>query len=425
MNAEAKAGSSGSASADADAQADFAGDVEARADQRDADQLDKPIEAQEMSAVAPLAERPLLGARRDLSYAGSTEPKCSCLAVALGQPGDSAFQWKEAAPRIDPATQMIVAVTSEGVSCAEEKGEGASYKGYVLSGGDVIVTVERAHAKRPVAVGAIIPRPAGEGQVYVVPDSAKLPFGRPLDGAGDRCQLGNPGAGEALAAQDTLVPVGSDSEAETGPEDAPEEEPREVSEFVDEVDEYGIEKEPEWPRTRDGFFLGFHLAGDYMILNSSTSAVGRTDTKTTGIGVGIDALIGGTPSEGLAIGAILGGGHFPSPSFEEDGESSDEAFDLNLFHIGAFIDYYTSPDSGFHMLGEVAYAQLGAASDINFEQNLKGVALGVGLGYDWWVSNGWSLGLLGRFTFSPLKRDEYNSSTQLYLPSLAFTATYH
>jgi hypothetical protein len=93
--------------------------------------------------------------------------------------------------------------------------------------------------------------------------------------------------------------------------------------------------------------------------------------------------------------------------------------------VGAFIDYYNNPESGLHILGEVAYGQVEADAAFNFQMNFKGVVLGAGLGYDWWVSDSWSLGILGRFSFSPLRRDEYNSSNQLYLPSLAFTATYH
>lgn len=417
MNAEAKASSSGSASAEADAQAEMTGE---EAGPNEVDQLDKPVEEAEVQALPAPSERPLLGARRDLTYAGSTEAKCSCLAVALGQPGDSAFSWKEGAPRIDPATQLIIALSSQGVSCSEDMGLGASYKGYAVSGSDVVVTIERAHEKRPVAVGGIIPRPTGDGQVYVVPDGPGLPFGKPLDGAGDRCKIGNPGAGQIVAAQDAAAPESPGPELEA----AQDERPEEVSEFVDEVDEYGIEKEPEWPHTRDGFFLGFHLSGDYLILNSSADFP-NFDTKAKGFGGGFDFLIGGTPSEGLAVGAILGGRHFPTPSFEVDGVSGEAAFDYDLFHVGAFVDYYTDPESGFHMLGEVSYLWIDGSGDLVTQQNLKGVGLAVGLGYDWWVSDGWSLGLLGRFTFSPLHRDEYDSSNQLYLPSLAFTATYH
>ena len=98
--------------------------------------------------------------------------------------------------------------------------------------------------------------------------------------------------------------------------------------------------------------------------------------------------------------------------------------EVNSFHMGAFVDYYGNPDNGFHVLGEVGYAQL-KATTANVTQNLSGLGLAAGIGYDWWVSNAWSLGILGRFMFSPMRREEFDSTNLMYRPSLLFTATYH
>jgi hypothetical protein len=38
--------------------------------------------------------------------------------------------------------------------------------------------------------GAIIPRPTGNGQVYVRPIDKNLPYGGPVTGTGGRCQIG-------------------------------------------------------------------------------------------------------------------------------------------------------------------------------------------------------------------------------------------
>jgi hypothetical protein len=67
---------------------------------------------------------------------------------------------------------------------------GASYWGYEMSGNDVVVVVERAAEGRPVASGAIIPRPSG-GQVYLRAADKTVPYGRPMAGTGERCQVGN------------------------------------------------------------------------------------------------------------------------------------------------------------------------------------------------------------------------------------------
>ena len=137
---------------------------------------------------------PLLGARRDLSVAGDRAAlTCSCLKLGLGQPSDAAFRWKGTPPTIDSATQLVVGLTSEGMTCKQPKGsQGASYWGYRQSGNDVVVFVESAVKGRPVTAGAIIPKPFGDGQVFAAPAFRREPYGRGPKGE-PRCKLGNPG----------------------------------------------------------------------------------------------------------------------------------------------------------------------------------------------------------------------------------------
>lgn len=126
----------------------------------------------------------LLGARHDLtlSETGKQQAACSCLAVKVGMPSDPAFQWRSVVPQIDAANQVIVALSSEGQSCEQPKDSlGASYWGYQKSGNDVIIVVENARFGRPLTAGAVIPRPVGDGHVYVRPLDRKVPFAK-VDG---------------------------------------------------------------------------------------------------------------------------------------------------------------------------------------------------------------------------------------------------
>lgn len=156
--------------------------------------FDKPMEPQFASQQAePTASEgvALLGARQDLSYRGPATTQCKCLAVATGQPGDAAFQWSGAKPEISSASQLVVALSSAGIDCPEAGANppGASYWGYERSGNDVVVVVETASPNHPLASGAIVPRPAGGGQLYVRPVDKKLPYGKPASGAGVRCKV--------------------------------------------------------------------------------------------------------------------------------------------------------------------------------------------------------------------------------------------
>lgn len=151
--------------------------------------------SQQQTVTAQTGEQhALLGARRDLRLAASVvEPRCQCLGVVLGPPNTAGLDWRGPPPSVHPTRQVVVALGSEGVPCADNpQGHVASYRGYTVEGGNVIVTVEIARSGRPVTQGAILPRPDGTGHVYVQPENAQVPFGRGLDGA-PRCDLGAPG----------------------------------------------------------------------------------------------------------------------------------------------------------------------------------------------------------------------------------------
>jgi hypothetical protein len=165
-------------------------------------EAEEPIEpiSEPRAAMAPAAEVALFGARHDLELSPDRKnPTCNCVAIALGQPNDPGMKWQGSAPSIDPGTQLVIALSSEGVTCAEppKEGLGASYWGYKEAGDDVIVVLEVARLGRPVTTGAIIPKPAGNGQVHVQPASRGVPYGRSLNASEPTCRLGNPGGPRA------------------------------------------------------------------------------------------------------------------------------------------------------------------------------------------------------------------------------------
>ena len=163
---------------------------------KDFDQpLDQPVTAGGSSSDG--TDQALLGARPDLSFNAQPTPTCKCLAVAVGQPGDTSFHWSGEPPHTNPDAQLVIALTSNGVACSERGGTGlgASYWGYEVKQDDVIVVVEPAVAGRPQTSGAIIPRPLGSGRVYVRPSDKSVPYGRPASGTGAMCAVGHASQG--------------------------------------------------------------------------------------------------------------------------------------------------------------------------------------------------------------------------------------
>jgi hypothetical protein len=173
--------------------ASVSGDASAkrvRADAEETPDLDKPVTAQDVASRATpavaIVDTPLLGARRDLSLVGDhANAACACVKVGIGGAQSAAFQWQSTAPHLSDDTQLAFAMSSEHQLCKDEpKGSaGASYWGYRISGNDVIVFVEGAREGRPRTSAAIIPKPVGDGQVYVAPAKKQFPYGRPLDGS--------------------------------------------------------------------------------------------------------------------------------------------------------------------------------------------------------------------------------------------------
>lgn len=159
---------------------------------KDIADYDRPLSAKQLNEQqTDLPKYALLGARHDLNYAGQPKEDCRCLAVAAGQPSDARFSWEAAAPTIEQTSQLVVALTSQSISCTKAKKDslGASYQGYELEGDNVIVIVEEAKSGRPLTAGGIVPRPTGQGGLFVRPTSNDLPYGKSLNAGETRCRL--------------------------------------------------------------------------------------------------------------------------------------------------------------------------------------------------------------------------------------------
>ena len=176
--------------------ASVSADVHAEGDMDDVQDFDGPMTESGDSNDTFLdqqgADRAMLGARHDLALAGEIpDANCMCLAAAVGYPTNSAFFWQAVVPTIDASSQLVVALSSDGVSCTQQQGDslGASYWGYRRQGDDIVVIVENARAGRPLTTGAIIPRPMGAGSVYIAPLDKTVPYGRSLDGSGGKCRV--------------------------------------------------------------------------------------------------------------------------------------------------------------------------------------------------------------------------------------------
>jgi len=173
VKAEAK--TSGSAESEVDFDAGEKRDEAWESEALPSSDSPRPRPAEPQSAPPPV-NAALLGARHDLTPTGNPAPACECLVVVAGLPSRAGLSWSGAAPEIDPKTQLVVALTSDQVTCTAEAPR-ASYMGYEVREADVVIQVEGAVAGRPLTQGAIVPRPMTGGKL-LIESSAQLPYGK-------------------------------------------------------------------------------------------------------------------------------------------------------------------------------------------------------------------------------------------------------
>ncbi len=185
------------------------------------------------------------------------------------------------------------------------------------------------------------------------------------------------------------------------------------------------------PKTHDGFYFrgatGLGYTSSSISVSPDTAGLGSGSLG--GVSIGFDAWFGGSPIPGLAIGGGLTGYDVPSPKFKLGGQTATYNGSETLSVLALFGDYYFDPNAGMHLEGIVGFAALGlqAANGETSSNNPSGLALGLGFGNDWWVSDEWSIGVLGRFIYAPLSYSaggatgKYSTIT----PALMATFTYN
>lgn len=178
------------------------------------------------------------------------------------------------------------------------------------------------------------------------------------------------------------------------------------------------------PRTHDGFYL--QLATGLAYLSSSFSVdvpgFGSLDGTYSGIATPFELHLGGTVGP-----VVIGGGFFTdyslSTSFSSGGQSQTSS-DVSMYLVGvdAFGDIYPDPHGGFHVRPYLGYAALSFAANGASSNSAGGPIFGAGVGYDFWVGDEWSIGVLGRFGYALLKYNEasYNTMNPAIMATFTF-----
>jgi hypothetical protein len=160
----------------------------------------------------------------------------------------------------------------------------------------------------------------------------------------------------------------------------------------------------------DGFYLrmALGLGGLTASREVQSSITGTVDTHF-GEGVGVfEISAGGTPGPGLVLAGTLLSHERKDPVLK-GGPGGDITLDgrLSFGMVGVTVDYYPNPRGGFHFGGTLGVGGLTAPAPPRsvFTDKIGGGggAISLALGYDWWIGQEWSFGVLGRFTGAAVK----------------------
>ncbi len=165
--------------------------------------------------------------------------------------------------------------------------------------------------------------------------------------------------------------------------------------------------------THDGFYLRLGVGLGLLV---------ESDAK--GVGLPTELSFGGTVAPGLALGVGNNGVVFPKP------ESDRDAGQLAFNAWGPFVDYYFDPHRGAHVEASVLFVY-GLSSKKGDVESAYGPGYGMTLGggYEWWVGEQWSIGVIGRASYYAVEltgtRSDTDFGVQAFVPAILFGATLH
>jgi hypothetical protein len=176
-------------------------------------------------------------------------------------------------------------------------------------------------------------------------------------------------------------------------------------------------------RVHDGFYLrmGMETGTASVKFIDAPDGLGET-IETSG---GLKVMLGGTPSPGMVFGGGLWAVGFDTNKWH--GENRDKGSGI-LFAIGPFIDYFPDPKGGFHLGGSagVGGVQIDAKPFDNDDARMaSGSSLGAFVGYDFWVSQSWSLGIDAHYMSVRAKHPDGNWKAKADSFGLGITGLYY
>ncbi len=181
----------------------------------------------------------------------------------------------------------------------------------------------------------------------------------------------------------------------------------------------------------DGWYLSAGLGGGYFTddFEQTFVVVREAQGQATGSSGAFHIALGGTPARGLVLGGAVLVDQVADPKITVDGVDVSDQDDISVgtfVLVGPFVDWYFTAGEGLHLMGVLGGASIrvkDASGSQDENVNPGGAGASVGLGYNWWVGEQWSLGVLGRGTGATLFGE--NLSHRVTAGALMLFASHH
>lgn len=175
-------------------------------------------------------------------------------------------------------------------------------------------------------------------------------------------------------------------------------------------------------RVHDGFHM--QLSGGFGFYSVAGGEPANQDFS--GMTFPTSLLLGGTVGGHVALGGGLYLDYASSPTYKFNGtEVEDQISSQSIVGLGLYGDYYLDPaKNGLHFQLFVAWGGL----ETSFNGNVggsdpTGLIVAAGAGHEWWLSDQWSGGVMGRIVYAPL--DLNGTSFTTIEPAVVGTLTWH
>jgi hypothetical protein len=178
----------------------------------------------------------------------------------------------------------------------------------------------------------------------------------------------------------------------------------------------------------DGFYLRGGFGFGSLGASYDDAGANNIDLSGSGFALGLDVMVGGSPSRGVAVGgALLTNGAF-SAAFDRGGVDAGDR-SLGFVLLGPFLDGFPNPRGGWHLgaaLG-LALVQIEDSAATPTLTNTRGFGGAGWFGYDWWVADEFSAGLSLRLGGALTRdaRDGMDVRAQAFGGTVVISGLYH